>query len=331
MTVAVLAVDGGNSKTDVALVAASGTLLATVRGETVSHQVVGAAEGSRRLHVFVDEAHRQAGLTPGPARVGILCLAGADFPSDVRLIRRSLEEYELAGETVILNDCFAPLRAGAEKGWGVVLVCGQGINGAAVAPNGKTARFAGIGSLSGDWGGGGGLGEAALAAAIRGRDGRSPRTSLERTVAAHFGLRTPEQVMLAMYEGRLGSERLRELAPQVFDAAGAGDGVARGLIDRLATELTAMAAALSRRLHLVRLDTDVVLAGGVFNTTDEGFHGRLESGIRAVMPRARLVRPSLPPVAGAALLGLDRVTGAGASAAHERLRRGFRGTLPTES
>ena len=45
----VLAVDGGNSKTDVALVADDGAFLAAVRGPTVSHQAVGLAEGMVRL------------------------------------------------------------------------------------------------------------------------------------------------------------------------------------------------------------------------------------------------------------------------------------------
>ena len=41
MTAAVLAIDGGGSKTDVALVAADGSLLASARGGASNHQVVG--------------------------------------------------------------------------------------------------------------------------------------------------------------------------------------------------------------------------------------------------------------------------------------------------
>ena len=45
---AVLAVDGGNSKVDVALVAADGTLLGAVRGPTISHQATSLDGGRRR-------------------------------------------------------------------------------------------------------------------------------------------------------------------------------------------------------------------------------------------------------------------------------------------
>jgi len=68
----------------------------------------------------------------------------------------------------------------------------------------------------------------------------------------------------------------------------------------------------------------VVLAGGVFGTDDAAFHERLRESIQARASRARVARLGVPPVAGAALLGLDRMAGvssaAGADAA-ARLRR----------
>jgi len=323
MTAVVLAVDGGNSKTDVAIVAETGELMGRVRGPTVSHQVIGARAGADRLADLVAEAHKQAGDTR--PTTAVYCLAGADFPSDVRLIKRQLARVSLADDETVMNDTFAALRAGAEKGWGVVLICGQGINAAAIGPTGRIARFAGIGDLSGDWGGGGGLGEAALAAAIRARDGRGPRTSLEQAVPAHFGRKTAEQVMLDMYEGRTPTYRRNELAPAVFREAKAGDEVARSLLDRLADELAAWATALIRRLKVYGQDVDVVLAGGVFNATDRDFYTRLTQGIVSVAPNARLVRPRVPPVGGAALLALDRLskTGVTSPSVAERLRKSF--------
>jgi N-acetylglucosamine kinase-like BadF-type ATPase len=309
MTSIVLGVDGGNSKTQVAIADENGSLLGHVRGATVSHQVIGGRAGVDRLAELVAEARRQASLRDD-RRISraTYCLAGADFPSDVRLLRRELARHRLAEDESILNDCFAALRAGAQRGWGVVLICGQGINAAGIGPSGRTARFAGIGDLSGDWGGGGGLGREALGMAIRARDGRGPRTSLERVVAEHFGMRTPEQVMLAMYEGRLPEARRNELAPAVFREAAAGDKPAQQLIDRLADELATWGVAVIRRLRLTRTDVDVVLSGGVFNATYEPFYDRLTQRITAVAPAARFVRPQMPPVGGAVLLALDRLT-----------------------
>lgn len=308
MTAAVLAVDGGNSKTDVALVAADGSLLAAVRGPTTSHQAVGLEAGTARLVSLVAEATRAACIDPAArpvAAIGVHAVAGADFRRDVRMLERALARTLLSGRDIVANDCFGALWAGAGEGWGIALICGQGINGAAVAPDGREARFDGVGDISGDWGGGTSVGRAGLAAAVRARDGRGPRTSLERLVPAHFGLGRPAAVTRAFYDGRIAEPRVGELSPVVFGAARDGDVVARAIVDRLADELAAMAGALARRLHLTRLPAEVVLAGGVFRTPDEGFFARLDGGIRGVVPGARLVQLDVPPVAGAALHGLD--------------------------
>jgi N-acetylglucosamine kinase-like BadF-type ATPase len=304
----ILAVDGGNSKVDVALVGRDGRLLSAVRGATISHQAVPLAEGVRRLIELVATVRSAAGSTEAPDHA-VYCLAGADYPSDIRLLRSVFDAMAPGAETLVLNDTFAALRAGTTRPWGIALICGQGVNGAAVAPNGRRVRFAGVGDISGDWGGGTSVGEAGLGAAVRARDGRGPRTELERTVPAAFGLTRPEAVTRAFYDGRLAEARIGDLAPTVFATAAAGDPVARAIIDRLADELAVMAAALARRTGLTRSDPEVVLAGGVFKTDDAAFHAGLAERIRTAIPAARIVRLAAPPVLGAALIGLDQING----------------------
>ena len=334
MTAAVLAVDGGNSKTDVALVAADGSLLAAVRGPTTSHQAVGLAEGLRRLTELVESAARQGGLNPTArpiASLGVHALAGADFVADIRMLERGLGETGLTGRDVVINDCIGALWAGATDGWGIALVCGAGINAAAVAPDGRVARFDGVGDISGDWGGGNAVAMAGLGAAVRARDGRGPRTALERTVPAHFGLTRPAALTRALYDRRISQDRIGELSPVVFATARQGDAVARAIIDRLVDELATMAIALARRLGIRRLAADVVLAGGVFKTDDTAFFERLDAAIRAGLPAASLIRLDVPPVTGAAREGLKRLGKGGPTAtdaARERIRRELREWRP---
>ncbi len=314
---AVLAVDGGNSKTDVALLARNGRLLAAVRGPTISHQQVGLAAGMERLVALVGEARARARLgEDGPADVGAYTLAGADTPGDVRRLTAALAATGLAADTLVENDAFAPVRAGTERGWGVGVICGAGVNAAGIAPDGRRARLAAYGDISGDWGGGRDLGTAALGAAVRARDGRGARTTLETLVPGHFGMARPLDVTNAIEFGRLEADRLRELSPVVFMAARAGDAVARTIIDRMADEVATMAVAIVRRLHLARLDVDVVLAGGVFRAQDPVFEARIASRIHARAPLATVHRLDAPPVLGAALRGFDHL--AGLSAAERR-------------
>ena len=114
----VLAVDGGNSKTDVALVAGDGRLLATVHGPTSSHQAVGIEAGMERLAALIAEAHAQAGAAVADrADVGVYCLAGADTADDVRLLtgatgRSRVRQDRPACATTRSLHC-APARTGA--------------------------------------------------------------------------------------------------------------------------------------------------------------------------------------------------------------------------
>jgi N-acetylglucosamine kinase-like BadF-type ATPase len=260
---AVLAVDGGNSKTDLALVSRSGALLALVNGPTISHQQVPIETAMNRLRAFVDKAQSQ-GAVPGQIEIGSFCLAGADFPRDVSLLRDAIGAAQVASRIEVRNDAFAALRAGSPSGWGVVVICGAGVNAVGAGPDGREARLAGIGDLSGDWGGGMGVGREALAAAVRARDGRGAATALSVLVPRALGKRRPIDVTRAMYDGRMSQRRLEELAPVVFAAAANGDVVSRSIVDRLADELAVMAVAIARRLRVARREVDVVLTGGVF-------------------------------------------------------------------
>lgn len=334
----ILAVDGGNSKTDVVLVAEDGRLLAAVRGGTVSHQQVGLDVGADRLVGLVRAARSMAGLSPDDALAAqaVYCLAGADSPGDTARLARAFAARALASRGLVRNDAFAPLWAGSDRGWGVALICGAGINAAGIAPDGRTARFAALGPISGDWGGGGDVAMAGLGAAVRARDGRGPRTILERRVPAYFGRHRPLDVSNAFERDEISYGQLRHLAPVIFAAAAEGDAVARSIVDRQADELAVMAVAVTRRLGLVRSDPDVVLAGGVFEASDRDFETRIAERIHAVVPAARVARLRALPVTGAALLALDRLgdaasdgrtTDAGSPAARAEARARARAQL----
>jgi N-acetylglucosamine kinase-like BadF-type ATPase len=318
---AVLAVDGGGSKVDAVLLDRTGGVLGAARVLDPKWEHTGDELHMDSIQLAIEAARSDAELDPAArpaADLGVYCLAGADLPVDDRRILRGLSRRGFTAEDLLRNDTFAVLRAGTERDWGVGIVVGFGTNCSGIAPDGRTYRLPAIGVVSGDWGGGVELGESALWHALRARDGRGARTSLERLVPAHFGLRTPRQVMERLYTHRLDSMRLGELAPVVFHTAADGDAVAVGIVDRQADEVVLMAGAAIRRLRMSRLDVDVVLGGGVFRNRFPRFFERIDEGVRCVCPAARITVLTAPPVIGAAMLGLDRI---GASAAaHARAR-----------
>jgi N-acetylglucosamine kinase-like BadF-type ATPase len=306
----ILAVDAGGSKVDAALLGSDGRLRGAARMANTDHDGTGGERHMESALEAVRAACLDAGVDPDTfpvADVGIYCVAGADLPQDDRRIGKWLARRTVTGEVVVRNDTFAVLRAGTDRPWGVSIVCGYGINCSAVSPDGRTYRFPAVGPISGDWGGGSDIGGMALWYAIRAEDGRGEQTSLRTLVPAHLGMRQPRQVLEALYFGRLHERDLVHLPPTVFAAARAGDGVARSIVDRQADEVVALARASIRKLRMSGLDVDVVLGGGIFRNDDPAFFERVTEGIHAVAPAAQIHVLRIPPVVGAALLGLDRI------------------------
>ena len=233
-------------------------------------------------------------------------LAGADLPIEEAQLQRAVHARGWGRQTEVANDTFALLRAGTTSPWGVAVVCGAGINCVGVAPDGGVARFPSLGRISGDWGGGQYLGEEALWWAVRGEDGRGPRTALQETVPAHFGLTRVSDVTEAIHFRKVPEKRIGELTPVLFATAAAGDEVARDLVARLADEVSIMALVALRRLDLLDTETDVVLGGGVLAAREPLLMDGIRDRLHAQAPRAVIRVTSVPPVVGAALLGLDR-------------------------
>lgn len=319
MTELLLAVDGGNSKADVALLGSDGTVLAALRGPTVSHQAVGAERGAARLRALVAAAADAAGVDVPPS-LAVLCLAGMDSPADEAVLAAA--HAGLAGRVALHNDTEAALRAGSAEGWGVAVILGQGINAIGVSPTGEHVRFAALGPISGDVGGGTWVGEQALGAAIRAHEGRGPSTALEGLVAARFGKARAIDVTMAIYDGSIPQRRAGELAPDVVTAAAAGDAVATRILATLADEVASWAGAAIRRGGMAALAVPVVLAGGVARGADAILTPLVVERIRAVAPAAAVSVLQAPPVLGAALLALDSVV-PGDRAAAERARAGL--------
>ena len=318
---AVVAVDGGNSKTDLALVAADGTLLASVRGPGMPARL-----SDENVQLIADlltsavAALSTTGIGGGPtlsniARDTVACVANVDLPDDERQLERMLADQGWTQSTLVANDTFAVLRAGlddvpaagADRLWGVGVTCGAGINCAGMAPDGRKAGFLALGHITGDWGGGGALGMDAQWWAIRAEDGRGPQTVLRELVPAHFGLAEPTDLAVALHLGKIGFDRIGELARVVFDAADGGDLVARDLVSKLANEIVLMAGAVIRRLDLTGAAVPVILGGGVLAARNPLLIDAITAQIAEVAPDSTVRVIEAAPVAGAALLGLDRI------------------------
>ncbi|MCW2900125.1 MAG: hypothetical protein JWO67_2390 [Streptosporangiaceae bacterium] len=304
-----VAIDGGNSKTDVVVVGEDGSLLAGARGGGFRPHEVGDRAAVEVIATAVTTALGRAGLSRPDAGLAHVAayLANADLPEQEESLTKALSARGWARSVRVGNDTFALLRAGASAGWGIAVVCGAGINCLGVGPDGRVSRFPALGSMTGDWGGGFHLGELALWHAVRGEDGRGPASALTAAVAAYFGVERAVDVGLALHGRNLDGGRLLELTPVLLETAAGGDAVALSVVERMAEEVTALGTVSLRRLRLLETRVEVVLGGGVLTARHPVLMTAIEERYAALAPLARLVVTDAPPILGAALLGLDEV------------------------
>jgi N-acetylglucosamine kinase-like BadF-type ATPase len=288
-----------------------GSLLGFARGPLSQSQTIGVTASADVIDALAAEVG-------APADLAVLLLAGLDFPDEEEAYLAEAQGRGWASEVVVGNDTYAVLRAGTERGWGVAVTCGTGMNCIGVAPDGRQARFPSLGAVSGDlMDGAGALGLAAVAAAARGSDGRGPHTALEQLVPEHFGVVDIVALARAVHDGAISHRRLAELAPLVFEAAETDD-VAGELVDRQAAEVVAYVRAALNRLGMPDEEVEVVLGGGVLQSGNRRLLGAIEAALPEVGPRLHMRVALSRPIVGAVLTGLDRL-GAGPGA-YDRAR-----------
>ena len=301
----VLAIDGGNSKTEVVVATTDGVVLARTLGPGVKSPLRDPARWRDQLVSLVDSARREAQID-APAASAAYFLANVDLPAEHDVARRELTAATPAEVTVVHNDTLAVLRAGGDRRWGIAVVAGAGMNAVGVDPSGRTEGFLALGDITGDVGGGHHIGLLGLAAAVRAADGRGPATALTVDIPRFVNLASPEAVAIAVHHAEIRYEDLHILAPVVFAAAAAGDPAARNILSVFAEEAATMATTLIRRLGLAGTDVEVVLGGGSMRNGIPEFLDRVTAGVVAVAPHAQVRLLEVAPVYGALVEAFDQ-------------------------
>jgi N-acetylglucosamine kinase-like BadF-type ATPase len=316
----IVAIDGGNSKTDVVLLRGDGSVLSRARSGPFIPHLVGAAAAVESFGAAIQEVLSAAGLA-GVDHIAAY-LANADLPIEEDAIRDAVLAKGWTDSVVVENDTLALLRAGTLSANAVAVVCGVGINCVGVAADGSRVRYPALGRTTGDWGGGLGLAKEVLWAAARSEDGRGDATALAAASASHFGLTSAIAVAEAMHLRDLDQDRIHELVPVLFRVAAAGDPVAVALVRRQATEIVLLATVTLRRLGLLGTPADIVLGGGILTSGHPVLMDEVLAGLARDAPHGTPVILAQHPVAGAALLGVEQVWAgaAGVESALERVR-----------
>lgn len=297
-----LGVDAGGSKTYTLIADEQGVIVGKGRSGNGNHQV-GYEEAKRNISESVEMALQDAGLTREQVDYAYFGLAGADRETDYRILRPLIQslgfkKYDLNCDTIVA------LRAGTDRPYGVVLICGTGTNSAGCNPDGEIYQCGGFSYQYGDYGGGGTLAIEAFRSVIRAWDGREQATRLTALVLQELGYNSVQD----MLDDYLDEDKVPpiHLAKLLFQAAAEGDQVSLEVLRKQGMELGKSAQAVIKRLGMELLGFDVVLAGSVL-VRGQGDYviDEIRKLVAEVAPKASVVRLNVEPVVGALWLAME--------------------------
>jgi len=312
-----LGVDGGGSKTYTLIVDEHGNVVGKGQSGNGNHQT-GYETAKANIRESVEMALRQAGLKQNDIEFAYFGLAGADREADYKILRPMIAELGFPRHDMNCDTMIA-LRAGTDRPYGVVLICGTGTNGAGVNPEGQFYQCGGFNYLFGDFGGGGALNVEVFRSVIRAWDGRGRPTRLTQLLLDDLGYDSVQ----AMFDDYLdaGKSPPIRVAKLLFQAANSGDETAQEILRRQGEELGLTAKAIIERLRMTDENFDVVMAGSIL-TRGEGdyVHHYVRETVKSVAPGARLVKLEVEPVVGAAWLAVESTGIPLPAQMYERLR-----------
>jgi glucosamine kinase len=245
-----LGVDGGATRCRVRARDAEGAWLAEVEGPPANIYVDFDGAMAAVLDILDAVLNRIKPLGPAKVYVGA-GLAGISSGKDEARVAAQLCRF---GNVVVANDAVTACLGANGGGDGGVVIAGTGSNAVAQVGGIRTV-VGGRGFIAGDDGSAAHIGYDALRAALRAHDGIEPVTPLAQRLMAKFD---NDPVAVVEWAARAKPGDYGGLAPIVFEAAHAGDGLALKTIGSAAAAIGALARAV-RRLGAER----IALVGGL--------------------------------------------------------------------
>ena len=298
-----LGADLGATKTHTLIVDDSGAALGFGESGPGNHEVVGYDGMFNAMNIGMEQALNAAGLTKADIAGAGFGVAGFDWPSEYEITAKTIERLGLSSPYKFVNDAVPGLVAGAEEGWGVVVVSGTGSNCRGWDKEHKReGRVSGHGELMGENAGASEMMFRCMQLVGYAWSMRGPKTKLADAFIEKVGAKDLDDLIhgYTMGEYHIGPS----FAPLVFQVAAEGDQVARELIHWAGTELGEMINGVIRQLDFKDLAFDVVMAGSMFEGGPMLINPMRET-TQKFAPKARFVRLDVPPVIGASILGME--------------------------
>jgi N-acetylglucosamine kinase-like BadF-type ATPase len=298
-----LGVDGGGTKTALAVIDSEGTIRGTHVAPGTYYVSLGLEALGDLLSTAVKATLNETQLTAGDVDFAFFGLCGHGEDSALlAALNRVPEQCLPAGKFLCGNDMIC--------GWAGSLGCRDGINVVAGTGSicygeryGITVRSGGWGEIFGDEGSGYWIAVRALNLFARVSDGRLPTGPLHALIKQRLQV-THDLDLCAHVYTRLKGDRahIAQLCRIVFEASASGDPQATLILSQAAEELVQMVDATRCRLGFELDETiPVSCSGGLFADPSRVLLDHLQVKLQAQNARYQFRESAFPPAVGAAL------------------------------
>lgn len=299
-----LGVDGGGTKTTVALMNERGKVIATGEDGPSNPLRVGVETAVANIAAAIDKACDGGDVSRGDIVAATLGLAGVRRRDIRERVRESFATRFRLRKITVTTDAEIALYATTLGKAGLAVIAGTGSICIGVNERGEQFVAGGWGPIAGDEGGGRGIAGEALHAVAKASDGRGPATKLSERAAEYFRASSPENLIGAIYSPKMDNSRIAGFARLVVETALEGDKIAREIIADAGRELGTAAVAVLKKLGLQKQKIPVGCVGGVFNA-GKLLTKPMKEIISKSAPKAYLTSAQMPPAHAAALMAMN--------------------------
>jgi N-acetylglucosamine kinase-like BadF-type ATPase len=302
----IFGIDGGGTRSRLALMDKHGTTLARVEAGSINKYSVDVEQVYENLHFLFVEAFAKAQIDKNAVLAG--CLGGAGMAQGEALIMVQTFFKKFLGPGIpvkLCTDAEILLCGGLDGLEGYCLIAGTGSVAMGRGADGRLVRAGGNGYLLGDEGGAAWIGKSAIARAIRSGEGRDLETGLyEKLLNATGKQDTPGLVNYVHSEADKAD--VARLAPIVTEAARQGDLLALDILRTGGRELALLVESVMNRSPWIGNKT-LVTAGGVLEH-DEIVRDELNRQIAEKLPNLACHEPKKSALDGACMLAQTLVS-----------------------
>lgn len=289
-----LAVDGGNSKTDYLLCRVDGSFVDLMRRGSISHEVLGGYdEAKAALKAHLDELLMRNSVTVDDIAIAVFGLAGADLNDQIKRLTDKVKELGFT-DFRLINDGVLGVKAMSDCG--ICAVNGTGTVVIGIDYKGKVLQIGGTGG--GDIGGGGHI----MRQAVNAVYGYFYRMGAYTTLVPPM-----MELLQAKEEGLLEQcsdfplvlKNMQNIIGLVDKHAINGDKVASDILTEVGSAIGCSVAGCANHLYFVG-EVNIVMTGSIWHKLNyPGLISSFKSAVqRHVDQDCKFMPLNAPPVCG---------------------------------